>query len=249
MFSLGINVPGAIPVVAGVSHFTAGAVDKDVARVARADEGPLSVPAEVIAPATAVLTLVHVCAREAVGAEDVACVAGAGEAGLGVDTLLLTPADSHQALVHILASLAVGLEAEARMTATDGTVFTVVTLVMTSTVVGEAGVHRFYLVTGLAIGGQLVAGVTQALVGTPGVAAPLAAHSWSLTLILIVAGDLVVVQVVPPPAGAADPPLLSPALVVTPAVVDGTRVSRQAAPVVLRQVVPWPAGADDATPG
>lgn len=93
-------------------------------------------------------------------------------------------------------------------------------------------------VAGLAVGVQPVASVTEAAVGPPGVVAPVAAHPGGLTLVLVVAGDLVVVQVVPPTTGAADPALLHLALVVAPTVVDGTRVNGQAPPSVLRQVVP-----------
>lgn len=88
------------------------------------------------------------------------------------------------------------------------------------------------------VGAQLVTGIAQAGVGTPGVAALVAADVGRLALVLIGAGALVVVQ---PHALRTRAPRLAVghlAPVLTAAVVELAGIRRLAAPPIAAQAVP-----------
>lgn len=190
---------GTLTVQGSGSNYTAGVVNKEVARAAGAGEGTLGVPTVVFTPTTVVATLVYISAGESVGTQGVARAAGTGVSCWCVDTLLLAPVSSHLTLVDVLTRLAVVLKTVSRMTGAScrscGGV--VVTQVSAASVVGQASVDHLHqhhrLITRPAIWCQLVTGVTEALVGSLDVVALVTADARSLALVLVDAGGVVVV--------------------------------------------------------
>lgn len=88
------------------------------------------------------------------------------------------------------------------------------------------------------VGAQLVAGIAQAGVGAPGVAALVAADAGRLALVLVGAGALIVAQPHALRAGASRLAVGHLAPVLTAAVVELAGVRRLAAPPVAAQAVP-----------
>lgn len=88
------------------------------------------------------------------------------------------------------------------------------------------------------VGAQLVAGIAQAGVGAPGVAALVAADAGRLALVLVGAGALVIAQPHALRAGASRLAVGHLAPVLTAAVVELAGVRRLAAPPVAAQAVP-----------
>lgn len=224
-----------------------GAVDEDITPAAGADEGTLGVVALVLTPAVLQLALVHIITVEGVGTQGVALGAGTGVAAGGVNALLLAPMGPRLALVLVLAGATVWLKEVACVTRTDGSARAVVAHVLAATVVLQAGVDHLHVdhVTRLVVGAQLVALVAQTPVGTPGVAALLAAGVRNLALVLVHAGDLVVGQGEASAAGTADLVVFDLASIMASTIVHRTRVDRFTHSTVTSQSVTWTAVADD----